>query len=191
MMGTFARWWFQMFFLFTPIWGRFPFWRIFFKRVETTNQFGFLADAWMEVYQKIPSNNRERSKELVPGFDQHILALPSCYCWWSRNCYDSLYFLISFFVGSSLEAPNCQQNHWAGCSYSMRWMDRGSKCSNCRCVFIIKLTFFQVSEFQSTKGPLEDKQLDHFLVNLCFILSYTRTTPLNLVGFCSCNSPKV
>ena len=32
------RWWFQTFFIFTPIWGRFPFWLIFFKWVETTNQ---------------------------------------------------------------------------------------------------------------------------------------------------------
>ena len=28
-------WWFQIFFIFTPIWGRFPFWRIFFKGVKT------------------------------------------------------------------------------------------------------------------------------------------------------------
>ncbi len=27
----------QIFFIFTPIWGRFPFWLIFFKGVETTN----------------------------------------------------------------------------------------------------------------------------------------------------------
>ena len=33
-----TRWWFQAFFIFTPIWGRFPFWLIFFKGVETTNQ---------------------------------------------------------------------------------------------------------------------------------------------------------
>ena len=32
-----ARWWFQFFLLFTPTWGRFPFWLIFFKGVETTN----------------------------------------------------------------------------------------------------------------------------------------------------------
>ena len=32
-------WWFQIFFIFTPIWGRFPFWLIFFKWVETTNQY--------------------------------------------------------------------------------------------------------------------------------------------------------
>ena len=30
-------WWFQIFFIFTPIWGRFPFWLIFVKWVETTN----------------------------------------------------------------------------------------------------------------------------------------------------------
>ena len=33
-----TRWWFQICFIFTPNWGRFPFWLIFFKGVETTNQ---------------------------------------------------------------------------------------------------------------------------------------------------------
>jgi len=33
----FARWWVQIFFIFTPIWGRFPIWLICFKGVETTN----------------------------------------------------------------------------------------------------------------------------------------------------------
>ena len=33
-----TRWWFQRFFIFTPIWGRFPIWLIFFTWVETTNQ---------------------------------------------------------------------------------------------------------------------------------------------------------
>ncbi len=33
-----TRWWFQIFFIFTPTWGRFPIWLIFFKWVETTNQ---------------------------------------------------------------------------------------------------------------------------------------------------------
>ena len=33
-----SRWWFQIFFIFTPTWGRFPFWLIFFKWVESTNQ---------------------------------------------------------------------------------------------------------------------------------------------------------
>ena len=33
-----ARWWFQMCFIFTPIWGNDPIWLIFFRWVETTNQ---------------------------------------------------------------------------------------------------------------------------------------------------------
>ena len=43
-----ARWWFQIFFIFTPIWGRFPFWLIFFTGVETTNQLGICSQkiAW-------------------------------------------------------------------------------------------------------------------------------------------------
>ena len=35
--GGVSRWWFQIFFIFTPIWGRFPFWLTFFRWVETTN----------------------------------------------------------------------------------------------------------------------------------------------------------
>ena len=33
-----SRWWFETFFIFTPIWGRFPMWLTFFRWVETTNQ---------------------------------------------------------------------------------------------------------------------------------------------------------
>ena len=33
-----TRWWFIFFVIFTPTWGRFPFWLIFSKWVETTNQ---------------------------------------------------------------------------------------------------------------------------------------------------------
>ena len=38
MLLCITRWWFQIFFIFTPTWGRFPIWLIFFKGVETTNQ---------------------------------------------------------------------------------------------------------------------------------------------------------
>ena len=31
-----SRWWFRIFFIFTPIWGRFPIWLIFFKWVGST-----------------------------------------------------------------------------------------------------------------------------------------------------------
>ena len=36
---VFSRLWYQISFIFTPIWGRFPFWLIFFKGVATTTYF--------------------------------------------------------------------------------------------------------------------------------------------------------
>ena len=51
---TFTRWWFQIFFMFTPIWGRFPIWLIFFKRVETTNQFTFDSSTWNSTLKSWP-----------------------------------------------------------------------------------------------------------------------------------------
>ncbi len=33
-----TRWWFQIFFIFIPIWGNHPIWLLFFRWVETTNQ---------------------------------------------------------------------------------------------------------------------------------------------------------
>ena len=38
-----TRWWFQIFFIFTPTWGDHPIWLIFFKWVETTNQLKFIV----------------------------------------------------------------------------------------------------------------------------------------------------
>ena len=37
-----SGWWFQTFFIFTPTWGNDPFWLIFFRWVETTNQTCFI-----------------------------------------------------------------------------------------------------------------------------------------------------
>ena len=51
---TFIRWWFQIFFMFTPIWGRFPIWLIFFKRVETTNQITFDSSTWNSTLKSWP-----------------------------------------------------------------------------------------------------------------------------------------
>ena len=41
-MQSRSRWWFNICFIFNPIWGRFPIWLIFFRWVETTNQRCFL-----------------------------------------------------------------------------------------------------------------------------------------------------
>ena len=39
-LRNFTSWWFQIFLIFIPIWGTFPFWLIFFNWVgSTTNQF--------------------------------------------------------------------------------------------------------------------------------------------------------
>ena len=40
-----TRWWFQTCFIFIPTWGRFPFWLIFFRWVETTNQWNVILTA--------------------------------------------------------------------------------------------------------------------------------------------------
>ena len=45
-----SRWWFHTFFIFTPIWGRFPIWLIFFKGVETTNQICAVVGMTIKVF---------------------------------------------------------------------------------------------------------------------------------------------
>ena len=47
-----TRWWFQRFFIFTPIWGRFPIWLIFFKGVATTNQQIFPLEFSIRLLQR-------------------------------------------------------------------------------------------------------------------------------------------
>ena len=44
-------WWFQIFFIFTPIWGNDPIWLIFFRWVETTNQIRLSTlEAWLVLW---------------------------------------------------------------------------------------------------------------------------------------------
>ena len=52
----FASWWFQIFFIFTTTWGNDPIGLIFFKWVETTNQFE--VDLFLLLK---PRNSREFS----------------------------------------------------------------------------------------------------------------------------------
>ena len=51
MNGWFSRWWFQIFFIFTRTWGRFPFWLIFLRWVVTTNQKLTLVRSTMIYYR--------------------------------------------------------------------------------------------------------------------------------------------
>ena len=45
----FSRWWFQISFYVHPYWGRFPIWLIFFRWVESTNQFCFLKRSQLDA----------------------------------------------------------------------------------------------------------------------------------------------
>ena len=58
--ANFSGWWFQRFFMFTPIWGRFPIWLIFFKGVETTNQFSTWSFLQIHITTRIRAGTRRR-----------------------------------------------------------------------------------------------------------------------------------
>ena len=53
---TFFRWWFHIFCMFIPIWGRFPIWLIFFNWVETTNQLLLLSKCYISFQLHHPTN---------------------------------------------------------------------------------------------------------------------------------------
>ena len=60
-----SRWWFQIFFMFTPIWRRFPFWLIFFKWVETTNQRCIIINfLWIRLMPLLQTN--KMSLNVIP-----------------------------------------------------------------------------------------------------------------------------
>ena len=41
-----TRWWFQIFFIFTPLWGRFPFWLIFSRGLKPPTSWGLVDEFW-------------------------------------------------------------------------------------------------------------------------------------------------
>ena len=77
-----TRWWFQIFFLFIPTWGRFPFWLIFFKWVENHQldddfeddgeqkvYWKFQNDFWPHVGSENEGNPKAvvEAKQVIPG----------------------------------------------------------------------------------------------------------------------------
>ena len=66
---TMARWWFQLCFIFTPIWGKFTFWLIFFKGVEPPTR-------WRMVKHKV---KRHKSHERCVDFVQWFFIVLICY----------------------------------------------------------------------------------------------------------------
>ena len=65
-----AGWWFQIFFIFTPIWGRFPFWLIFFKGVVIVLSIRALTLRWrwyLEVTSSAAFRTRRRGSANLAG----------------------------------------------------------------------------------------------------------------------------
>ena len=76
-----GRWWFQFFKIFTPVWGRFQCWPIFFKWVETTNQVGMYGkktQATLRLTRFLIDWQYLRNSTMVTSFWQRAqyLALP-------------------------------------------------------------------------------------------------------------------
>ena len=69
-----SRWWFQIFFIFTPTWGRFPFWRAYFSnglKPPTSLVFGFQD-----------SNKSGQTPKEVGGEGREIHAGIEAEVWW-------------------------------------------------------------------------------------------------------------
>ena len=71
-----SGWWFQIFFIFTPIWGRFPIWLIFFRWVETTNQL-YVMTSRGETSNSEASTSLESFWRLLPSLQVRF---------WTKRC---------------------------------------------------------------------------------------------------------
>ena len=63
-----SRWWFQIFFMFIPVWGRFPIWLIFFKGVETTTK------SYVYIYIRIMGSGNQIGNLLRFWFYRPLIA---------------------------------------------------------------------------------------------------------------------
>ena len=116
----FSRWWFHIFLMFTPIWGRFPFWLIFFRWVETTNQFSFrffwlLKDFWGSLRVTIlsPLLRIESGKMFFGdkrGPNRHVIVILVGF--W---CFHMLTYcttcLMKIMETYQIQYPNISKNH--------------------------------------------------------------------------------
>ena len=103
-------WWFQIFLIFTAIWGRFPFWLIFFKGFETTRLYkrflleipfvqvdeDFFSNPWNYfAFNTVPENNLKASSPFTmarkksPPQDFEILVLLYLQNYFASKCKNS------------------------------------------------------------------------------------------------------
>ena len=69
-----AGWWFQIFFIFTPTWGRFPSWLMFFRWVETTNSTSVSKNRRSNIFDVKPGV----SWKMLHSSSKFILSLVLC-----------------------------------------------------------------------------------------------------------------
>ena len=73
-------WWFQICFIFIPIWGRFPFWLIFLRWVETTNQVPLEVSKWLgsvDFFHLLINGVYRGCNPLILTIDPNFLGHPS------------------------------------------------------------------------------------------------------------------
>ena len=80
--NTITRWWqLKYFLIFTPIWGRLPFWLIFFKGVETTNQIISISFGWSKVWvaaRSVADGPLQARTSQDPWFSMSFLEMRRC-----------------------------------------------------------------------------------------------------------------
>ena len=79
--GMDTGWWFQVFFIFTPTWGRFPFWRAYFSDgLKPPSRIAcFLFEIIFNALDPGLSKQGNRlSPRSVGGHDQHLLSCAPC-----------------------------------------------------------------------------------------------------------------
>ncbi len=90
-----SGWWFQTLFIFNPIWGRFPFWLIFFKWVET------VRCVWSKCW--FIETQSSTSRWLQESLDACVIWERFYHGWYGKRCWE-LGFCLSI-----ARAPMCEQ----------------------------------------------------------------------------------
>ena len=100
----YSRWWFQIFVIFTPTWGRDPNWRRFFNWVETTNQYlvqripfcffhGYFFRSPMRVQHVEPEKLRGATSARKHMYEQ-LPPQKNCHLW----CWSYLFQSTAMFL---------------------------------------------------------------------------------------------
>ena len=97
-----SGWWFQISFIFTPTWGRFPFWLIFFRWVETTNQLSFSKGLPCEsslywLFKDGHGYNWANYNDLTPEVTTNVSLVRESYPKWPKH---------SGFSGFTINCPH-------------------------------------------------------------------------------------